>query len=72
MWSSIHLLPNQLSGKSFCTFRDIDLRESHAKLHQKLSKTQGADSTSRLEISIYCLLGSFNGFPLYFERSSFT
>ena len=31
---SIQVLPNQASKKSFYTFEDIDLRESHAKLHK--------------------------------------
>ena len=44
MWSSIHVLPNQVSKISFCTFEDIELRESHAKLHKKPSETLGADS----------------------------
>ena len=44
MWSSIQVLPNQVSKKSFYTFEDIDLRESHAKLHKKPSETLGADS----------------------------
>ena len=35
MWNSIQVLPNQVSEKSFCTFEDTDLRESHAKLHKK-------------------------------------
>ena len=43
MWSSIQVLPNQVSKKSFYTFEDIDLRESHAKLHKKPSETPGAD-----------------------------
>ena len=43
MWSSIRVLPNQISKKSFCTFEDIDLRESHAKLHKKPSETLGVD-----------------------------
>ena len=34
-WSSVWVLPNQVSKKSFYTFEDIDLRESHAKLHKK-------------------------------------
>ena len=34
MSSSIQVLPNQVSKKSFHTFEDIDLRESHAKLHK--------------------------------------
>ena len=28
-------IPNQVSKNSFYTFEDIDLRESHAKLHKK-------------------------------------
>ena len=43
MWSSIQVLPNQVGKKSFHTVEDIDLRESHAKLHKKLSETLGAD-----------------------------
>ena len=43
MWSSIQVLPNQVSKKSFYTFEDVDLRESHAKLHKKPSVTLGAD-----------------------------
>ena len=31
MWNSIHVLPNQVSKKSFFSFEDIDLRESHAE-----------------------------------------
>ena len=60
MWSSIQVLPNQVSKKSFYTFEDIDLRESHAKLHKNPSETLGADSMLRLEISIYCLPRTFN------------
>ena len=44
MWSSIQVLPNQVSRKPFHTFEGIDLRESHAKLHKKPSETLGADS----------------------------
>ena len=44
MWSSIQVLPNQVSKKSSYTFEDIDLRESHAKLHKKPSDTLGTDS----------------------------
>ena len=44
MWNSIQVLPNQVSKKSFYTFEDIDLRESHAKLHKKQSETMGKDS----------------------------
>ena len=72
MWGSIQVLPNQVSKKSFCTFEDIDLRESHAKLLKKPSEILGADSIYRLEISIYCLPWSLNGFPLYFAQSLFT
>ena len=43
MWSSIHVLPNQVSKKSFHMFEDIYLRESDAKLHKKPSETLGAD-----------------------------
>ena len=35
MWSSIQVLQNQVGKQSFYTFEDIDLRESHAKLHKK-------------------------------------
>ena len=38
MSSSIQVLPNQVSKKSFHTFEDIDLRESHAKLHKNRVK----------------------------------
>ena len=60
MWSSIQVLPNQVSKKSFYTFEDIDLWASHAKVHKKPSETLGADSILRLEISIYCLSRTFN------------
>ena len=43
MWSSIQALPNQVSKKSFYTFEDNDLRESHAKLIKKPRETLGAD-----------------------------
>ena len=43
MWNSIQVLSNQVSKKSFYTLEDIDLRESHAKLHKKASETLGAD-----------------------------
>ena len=42
-WNSIQVLPNQVSKKFFYTFEDIDLRESHAKLHKKPNETLGAD-----------------------------
>ena len=35
MWSSIQVLPNQVSKRSFYTFEDTDLHESHAKLHSE-------------------------------------
>ena len=44
MWSSVQVLQNQVSKKSVNTFQHIDLRESHAKLHEKPSETLGADS----------------------------
>ena len=44
MWSSIQVLPNQVSEKSFYTFENIDLRDSHTKLHKNPSETVGADS----------------------------
>ena len=43
MWSSVQVLPNQVSEKSFNMFKDIESRESRAKLHKKPSKTLGAD-----------------------------
>ena len=43
MWSSTQVLPNQVSKKSFYTFEDIDLRESHASYIKKLSESLGAD-----------------------------
>ena len=43
MWSSIQAFPNQVSKRSFNTFEDIDLGESHAKSHKKPSETLGAD-----------------------------
>ena len=43
MSSSIQVLPNQVSKKSFLKFDDIDFRESHAKLHKKPSETLGID-----------------------------
>ena len=72
MWSSIQVLPNQISKQSFYTFEDNDLWESHAKVHKNPSETLGADSILRLEISIYCLPWNFNWFPLYFAQFSFT
>ena len=44
MWSSIQVFPNQVSKKPCNTFEDIDLRESHTKLHKKPSETLGEDS----------------------------
>ena len=43
MWNSIQVLPIEVSKNSFYTFEDIDLRESHAKLHKEPSETLGAD-----------------------------
>ena len=43
MWNSNQVLPNEVSKKSFYTFKDIDLRVFHAKLHKKPSETLGAD-----------------------------
>ena len=43
MWSSNCVLSNQVSKKSFYTFEDIDLRESHAKLDEKPNETMGVD-----------------------------
>ena len=40
MWSSIQVLPNQVSKN---TFEDNGLREPHAKLHKKPSETLGVD-----------------------------
>ena len=39
MWNSIQVLQNQVSEKSFYSFEDMDLRESHAKLHKIPSET---------------------------------
>ena len=72
MWSSIQVLPNQISKKSFYMFEDIDIQESHAELNEKPSETLGADSILRLEISIYCLPQNFNCFSLYLAQCSFT
>ena len=60
MWSSIQVLPSQVSKKSFYAFEDIDLCESHAKVHKKPRETLRADSILRFEISIYCLPRNFN------------
>ena len=43
MWNSIQVFPNQVIKKSFYTFEDIELRESHAKLHKKPIETLVAD-----------------------------
>ena len=62
-----------LFGKrSFYTFEDIGLWESHAKVHKKPSETVGVDSILRLEISIYCLPWIFNWLLLYFAQCLFT
>ena len=44
MWSSVWVLPNQVRKQSFYTFEDIDLLDSHAKLHKKPGEALGADS----------------------------
>ena len=59
MWSSIQVLPNQVS-KSFYMLEDIDLRESHGKVDNKESETLRADSILRLEINVNCLPWNFN------------
>ena len=41
MWSSIQVLPNQVTKESFYTFGDIGLRESHAKVNEEPSETLG-------------------------------
>ena len=41
--SSIQVLPKEVNKKSFYTFEDIDLRESHAKLHKNPSETLGVN-----------------------------
>ena len=43
IWSSIQLLPNQVSTELFHTFDDIDSPESCAKLHKNPSETLGSD-----------------------------
>ena len=43
VWNSIQVLPHQVSKKFFYMFEDIDLRESHAKLHKRPSETLRAD-----------------------------
>ena len=43
IWSSIQVLPNQVSKKLFYMLENIDLRESRAKLHKKPSETLEAD-----------------------------
>ena len=42
------------------------------KVHKTPTETLGADSISRLEISIYCLPPNIKGFLLYFAQCSFT
>ena len=43
MWSLIQVLPNHVRKQSFYALEDIDLRESHAKLHTKPSESLRAD-----------------------------
>ena len=69
-WGSIQVLPNQVNKKSFFTFEDVDLWGSYAKLRKNRVKLWELILT--LEISIYCLPRSFNGFLLYVAQSSFT
>ena len=38
MWGSVQVLRNQVSKKSFYTFENIDLRESHVKVHENRVK----------------------------------
>ena len=45
------MLPNQVSEKSFYTFKNIDLPESHAKLHKKPS-----DLWEQIEFFAQCSL----------------
>ena len=42
MWSSIQVLPNQVSETSFYTSEDLDLQKSHAKLHKKTESNSGS------------------------------
>ena len=62
MWSSIQVLPNLVSKKSFHTFEDIDLRESHAKLHKKLSETLGAVNLKVRNQYLLFFLGTLTDF----------
>ena len=43
MWSSVWVLPNQISKQSLYTFEDIDLRDSYPKLHKKPGEALGGD-----------------------------
>ena len=38
MWSSIQVLPNQVSKKSFYMFEDVGLREAYEKFHKNRVK----------------------------------
>ena len=55
MWSSIHVLPNQVSKRSFNTFKDIDLES----LMQSYIKNR-VNLWSRLNLKVrnQCLLSS--------------
>ena len=43
MCNSIQVFQNQASKKSIYMFEDIELRETHTKLHKTPSETLGAD-----------------------------
>ena len=60
MWSSIQVLPTQVSKKSFYTFEDIDLRESYGRLHKNRVKLLEQIQFKDLEISIYCFPRALN------------
>ena len=72
MWGSIQVLPNQVSKNRPIRLKILTYESAIRSYMKKESETRGADSILRLQISIYCLPRSFNGFPLYFAQSSFT
>ena len=55
MWSSVQVLPNQVSKKSFYTSEDIDLLESHANYIKDRVKLW---SRLNLKVRNQCLLSS--------------
>ena len=71
MWSSIQVLPNQVSKNRSIRLKILTY-ESPMQRYIKHRETLGADSILRLQISIYCLPRNFNWFPLYFAQCSFT